>query len=58
MMDIKSIGLDMALRKLDEVTAQRDDLLAALKSLNYAASADSYNANVVREAIAKCEVKS
>jgi len=41
------------LNELTRVTAQRDQLLAALKSLNYSASADSYNAKIVHEAIAK-----
>jgi len=38
---------------LEAIVSQRDELLAALKSLNYSASHDSYNAKVVREAIAK-----
>lgn len=38
MMDINSIGLDMALRKLDEVTAQRDELLLVLKDLEVASN--------------------
>jgi len=36
-----------------ELSAQVAELVEALKSLNYSASENSYNAKIVREAIAK-----
>jgi len=47
--------LRVAHRELLVMKQQRDELLAALKSLNYTASDNCYNAKVVRVAIAKVE---
>ncbi|WMC11710.1 hypothetical protein PU634_04925 [Oceanimonas pelagia] len=54
--DLETKGLAMAFgNQLLELERQRDELLAALESLNYAASADSRNAKIVRAAIAKAK---
>lgn len=54
--DLETKGLATAFgNQLLELERQRDELLAALESLNYAASVDSRNAKIVRSAITKAK---